>query len=173
MQGKSGAFLAACFGLLALSACESSDPQLMNIRTDKPDEFRILPTKPLQAPADYETLPEPTPGEANLVDPTPRADAIAALGGNAERTVNSGHGGLLRHVSRYGVPADIRKVLAAEDLEWRKTHNGLLLERLFNVNVYYSSYKPQSLDQHRELERLRKLGIWTPSAPPDPEVAVQ
>ena len=60
--------------------------------------------------------------------------------------------------------------LAAEDLEWRRENNGRLLERLFNVNVYYSSYKPMSLDQHLELERLRQMGVWTPSAPPDPEI---
>jgi hypothetical protein len=164
----------AIAGFVALAACSGGDPELMNIKTDTPDEFSVLPTKPLEAPEDYTSLPAPTPGETNLVDPTPQADAVAALGGNPDRlkrgTIFAGEQVLLAHANRYGVPADIRATLAAEDLAWRGENNGRLLERLFNVNVYYSSYKPMSLDQHLELERLRKMGVWTPSAPPDPEI---
>jgi len=120
-------------------------------------------------------LPEPTPGGTNLVDPRPQADAVAALGCNPDRlergTIFAGEQGLLAHAARYGVPADIRTTLAAEDLQWRRDNNGRLLERLFNVNVYYSSYKPMSLDQHIELERLRRMGVWTPTAPPDPQIS--
>jgi hypothetical protein len=100
---------------------------------------------------------------------------VAALGGNPDRlergTIFAGEQGLLAHAARYGVPADIRTTLAAEDLQWRRDNNGRLLERLFNVNVYYSSYKPMSLDQHIELERLRRMGVWTPTAPPDPQIS--
>jgi hypothetical protein len=175
MRGSHGRMILALAGLVALAACESGDPKLMNIRTDSPDEFRVLPTKPLEAPEDYTTLPEPTPGGSNLADPNPQADAVAALGGNPDRVTGNGqiYAGeqtLLGYVGRYGVPGDIREVLAAEDLAWRRENNGRLLERLFNVNVYFDSYKPMSLDQHLELERLRRLGVWTPSAPPDPEV---
>ncbi|RME17118.1 MAG: DUF3035 domain-containing protein [Alphaproteobacteria bacterium] len=172
--GKMGLAFA---GLVALAACAGGEPKLMNIRTDTPDEFRILPTKALEAPADYTTLPEPTPDGTNLADPTPREDAIAALGGNPERLASgriyAGEQSLISYASRYGVPADIRKTLADEDLAWRQSHNGKLLERLFNVNVYFDSYKPMSLDQHLELERLRAKGVWTPTAPPDPQIPVQ
>ncbi len=174
MRGMMGMKLAALVGLAALAACDRGDPELMNIRSDTPDEFSVLPTKPLEAPEDYTTLPEPTPGGTNLVDATPQADAVAALGGNPDRlkpgTIYAGEQPLLAYATRYGVPGDIRATLAAEDLEWRRANNGRLLERLFNVNVYYKSYKSMSLDQHLELERLRRRGIWTPSAPPDPEV---
>lgn len=177
MRGRFGKTLLALVSLAALSACESGDPELMNIRSDTPDEFSILPTKPLEAPENYTALPEPTPGGSNLVDPNPQGDAIAALGGNPDRLtdgrVYAGEQTLVSFASRYGVPADIRTTLAAEDLAWRRENNGLLLERLFNVNVYYSSYKPMSLDQHHELDRLRALGIWTPSAPPDPQIRVE
>ena len=176
MRGMMGIPLAALFGLAALAACDRGDPELMNIRTDTPDEFSILPTKPLEAPEDYTALPEPTPGGANRVDATPQADAVAALGGNPDRlqpgTIYAGEQTLISYATRYGVPADIRDTIAAEDLEWRKTHNGLLLERLFNVNVYYDSYSPMFLDQFLELDRLRAKGVKTPSAPPDPEVKV-
>ena len=173
MRGMLAKRFAALAAFVALAAC-SGDPELMNIKTTTPDEFAVLPTKPLEAPEDYASLPEPTPGGSNLVDPTPKADAVAALGGNPERlergAIYAGEQGLLAHATRYGIPADIRATLAAEDLEWRRENNGRLLERLFNVNVYYSSYKPLSLDQHLELQRLRKMGVWTPSAPPDPQV---
>lgn len=174
MRGMLAMRFVAIAGFSVLAACSGGDPELMNIKTDTPDEFRVLPTKPLEAPEDYTSLPEPTPGGTNLVDATPQADAVAALGGNPDRlergTIYAGEQGLLAHATRYGVPGDIRATLAAEDLEWRRDNNGRLLERLFNVNVYYSSYKPMSLDQHLELERLRQMGVWTPSAPPDPQI---
>lgn len=177
MRGMVGIRFLALAGLAALAACADESPQLMNIKTDTPDEFRILPTKPLESPEDYTLLPTPTPGGTNRVDATPRADAVAALGGNPDRlavgTIHAGEQGLLAHATRYGVPADIRGTLAAEDLEWRRDHNGRLLERVFNVNVYYNSYKPMSLDQHLELQRLRDLGVRTPSAPPDPQIRVR
>lgn len=177
MWGTFGKTVLALAGLAVLVACESDQPELMNIKSDTPDEFRILPTKPLEAPEDYAELPAPTPGGTNLVDPNPRADAVAALGGNPDRLergqIYAGEQALISHAGRYGVAANIRETLAEEDLAWRRDNNGRILERLFNVNVYYSSYKPMSLDQHVELDRLRSAGVWTPSAPPDPEIKVE
>ncbi len=155
---------------VTLSACSEREPRLMNLRADGPDEFTILPTKPLEAPQDYAALPPPTPGGANRTDPTPEADLAEALGGSGAAATHSplraSERGLVAAASRYGVAADIRQVLAAEDLEWRRKRNGRLLERLFNVSVYFRAYQPLALDQYAELERLRALGIWTPSAPP-------
>lgn len=161
--------------VLALSACGRSDdaPQLMNIRstTQGPDEFAILPPKPLEMPEDLAALPEPAPGGVNRTDPTPNADAVAALGGNLRVAggVPSSDSALVGHAGRYGVTAAIRDTLAAEDLEWRRDNNGRLLERLFNVNVYYKAYADQSLDQQAELWRWRRAGARTPSAPPPQE----
>ncbi|MCU0814947.1 MAG: DUF3035 domain-containing protein [Cypionkella sp.] len=159
-----------------VSACGGGDrpPELMNLRssTDGPDEFGILPPKPLQMPEDLAALPEPTPGGINRTDPTPEADAIVALGGNPARGAGL-DGGLLTHVSRFGLNTDIRQTLAAEDLQWRRDNNGRILERLFNVNVYYRAYENMSLDQHAELFRWRQLGVRTPSAPPPQEGETQ
>jgi len=157
--------------MLALSACaRHEDPQLMNVQSNlgSPDEFSILPTKPLEQPSDRTYLPPPTPGGTNRVDPTPQDDAIAALGGNpnATRRGSAGDGALLNHAARNGLDPDIRTELAAEDLEYRRRHNGRVMERAFNVNVYYRSYERMSLDQYAELLRWRRLGIATPSAPP-------
>lgn len=139
----------------------------MNIRsaTQGPDEFGILPPKALELPKDMAALPEPTPGGANLTDPTPKEDAILALGGRPGGGAG-GDAGLINHISRYGVNGSIRNTLAAEDLEWRRDNNGRILERLFNVNVYYKAYSAQSLDQQAELFRWRQRGVRTPSAPP-------
>ena len=158
--------------VLTLSACGDKEPQLMNLKATQsgPDEFSILPTKPLQEPESYKALPAPTPGGANRSDVTPMKDAVAALGGRPDRLdrtgIRSGEAGVVNYASRHGVSGSIRNQLAAEDLEWRRDNKGRLLERLFNVNVYYRAYTNMHLDQNHELERLRRLGVWTPSAPP-------
>ncbi len=172
MRGALGKISVTVAVLLALSACADKEPELMNLRTDGtgPDEFLILPTKPLEAPEDFTNLPEPTPGGTNLADPTPIADAVNALGGDGARATSSelraGEQGIVAHASRFGVTPGIRANLAVEDLEWRRQNDGRLLERLFGVNVYFRAYERMSLDQHLELERLRRLGVWTPAAPP-------
>ncbi|ARE40465.1 Pyruvate/2-oxoglutarate dehydrogenase complex, dihydrolipoamide acyltransferase (E2) component [Rhodovulum sp. P5] len=150
-----------------VAGCSKGDPQLMNVRASNrtPDEFSVLPNKPIEMPKDFAQLPLPTPGAPNRVDPTPEADAIAALGGNAARGVR-GDQGLISHVTRYGVSPSIRQTLAEEDLDYRRRHDGRLLERLFNVNVYFSAYAKQSLDQHAELERWRQVGVRNVGAPP-------
>ena len=160
--------------LMALSACGggNEEPNLLNIsqpRSEGPDEFAVLPSKPLEVPEDLAALPDPTPGGQNRTDQTPQADAIAALGGNpAVLSRASGDGALVAHARRYGTDPNIREDLAAADLEFRRRNDGRLLERLFNVNVYFRAYEEQALDQHRELERLRRAGIRTSAVPPDP-----
>lgn len=159
------------FGVL--SACGGSEePNLLNIsqpRSEGPDEFAVLPTKPLEIPENLAALPEPTPGGSNRTDPTPEADAIAALGGNAAvLSRGSSDGALIAYSRRFGVDPNIRAQLAAADLEFRRRNDGRLLERLFNVNVYFRAYEEMSLDQYRELARLRRAGIRTSAVPPDP-----
>ena len=154
--------------VLGLSACGGSDePQLMNVRSsgNGPDEFGILPPKPLEMPPNLAALPPPTPGGSNITDPTPEADAIIALGGKPGAGVTDA--ALVSYAARNGLSGDIRQVLAAEDLEYRRKNDGRLLERLFDVNVYYKAYQPMALDQHAELARWRRLGLATPSAPPE------
>ena len=152
---------------LALAACSSGDPRLMNLRNTEsgPDEFSILPTEPIAIPADLSTLPPPTPGGVNRTDPDPEGDAIRALGGNPERAAAT-QGDIVAYAARFGTTPDIRGVLAAEDLEFRSRNNGRILERLFGTNVYFRAYRPMSLDRYAELERLRRAGVRTPAAPP-------
>jgi hypothetical protein len=170
--------------LLSLSACggvfgsDEKQPKLMNLRsqTRSPDEFSILPTKPLQMPESLTELPAPTPGGRNITDPTPEADAVAALGGNpavlAQETIPAAHAGLVNYTGRLGRAPEIRQTLAAEDLDWRRRRDGRLLERIFGANVYYRAYKPMSLDQYAELEYWRARGVRNVGAPPE-SVATQ
>ncbi len=159
--------------VLAISACSDSEPRLMNIKATQegPDEFSILPSKPLQEPASYTDLPAPTPGGANITDPTPVKDAVAVLGGKPglvdAQGIRRGETGLLAYAGRKGINGNIRQALASEDEAFREENQGRVLERLFNVNVYFKAYGPMALDQHRELKRLRDRGVWTPSAPPE------
>ncbi len=171
MQANRGALAVAMAAVLALAACGGDKtPNLMNLRSSSngPDEFGILPAKALELPEDLTALPEPTLGGANRTDPTPIDDAIVALGGSprAAGGVPAVDGALVRYGVRYGTAAGIRETLAAEDLEYRRKNDGRLLERIFNVNVYFKAYRKQSLDQQAELRRWRKGGRRTPSAPP-------
>ncbi|GAA5080070.1 DUF3035 domain-containing protein [Roseibacterium beibuensis] len=153
--------------LLALAACSGGTPTLMNLtnREAGPDEFSVVPNEPLQMPDNLRELPAPTPGARNLADPDPEGDAIAALGGNPSRAAR-GSAGLIQHATRFGVSPDIRPTLAAEDEEFRRRNDGRLLERMFGTTVYYRAYRSMSLDQYAELERLRRAGVRTPTAPP-------
>ncbi|MFE3836715.1 DUF3035 domain-containing protein [Pseudogemmobacter sonorensis] len=175
MRARAGVTAVAVVAALALVGCsprgEDGAPLLMNIRSNGPDEFGILPSKPLQMPASLSELPQPTPGGSNRTDPTPEADAIAALGGRPQAAgggVPSADAALFAHAGRFGTESGIRQTLAAEDVDWRRRNPGRLLERLFNVNVYHKAYEAMSLDQHAELARWRARGVRTPSAPPDP-----
>ncbi len=173
MQKVRWGLAVAGVALLALTACGGSnrEPHLMNLRssTDGPDEFSILPPKPLEVPPDLAALPEPTPGGGNLTDQHPLADAIVALGGTAPVTagVPAGDAGLINYAARHGVQSGIRQTLADEDLRYRQTHGGRPLEKLFRVNTYYKAYARYWLDVYAELDRWRAAGVATPSAPPN------
>ncbi len=165
--------LVALAGITVLAACAPEDPSLMNFRrTGTPDEFAIVPALPLQPPPEVAALPPPTPGADNRADPNPEADAVAALGGNPEALARTGvpaaDGGLVNHTSRYGRDPTIRDQLAEEDLAYRQSNRGRILERWFNINRYHDSYRGQTLNQHSELDRFRDAGLRTPAAPPDP-----
>ena len=160
--------------VVAVSACGSGDPRLMNIDAGQttPDEFAILPTKPLSMPPDLAVLPAPTPGGGNITDPTPRADAIATLGGDPGAMVDQGIGAsdqaLVGYAGRAGVRPEIRQELALADLAWRRRHAPRPLERLFNSNVYLRAYSRMSLNPHAEQLRWQRAGASTPAAPPPP-----
>ena len=148
---------------ISLSACKGG-PQ------KGPDEFGVLPTKPLEYPKYLATLPEPNARGINRADKRPLEDGVLALGGKAERlnstNISQGESALITAVGRYGVSADIRNVLSDEDAEFRKQNKGKVLERWVGSDIYTRRYKDYRLDEYAELLRLRKLGVRTPTAPP-------
>ena len=151
---------------ISLSACEGGSKK-------GPDEFSVLPTKPLEIPEDLATLPTPNATGINRADKRPIEDGVVALGGSAARlnanTVSSSEAALINAAGRHGVTADIRNIVAAEDAEFRKRNKGRVLERWVGTNVYNLRYKQQRLDEFAELARLRRLGVRTPTAPPKGE----
>ncbi|MBU3029144.1 DUF3035 domain-containing protein [Paracoccus marinaquae] len=153
-----------------LSAC-SGDPHLMNIESgqNSPDEFAILPTKPLTMPPDLAVLPTPTPGGANITDPTPQADAVAALGGNpaqlADQGIAASDQALVVYTGRLGTDPAIRTQLAVADLQWRSRNSRRPLEALFGTSVYLRAYRPMTLDPAAEQLRWQRAGARTSTSP--------
>ena len=170
MQAAKGRAIIAIATMMTLASCGGDGmPHLRNLHSGQgPDEFAIVPPKPLSMPESLADLPEPTPNGANRTDATPLDDAAIALGGKPQASggIPAGDSALYAHAARFGVEAGIRTTLASEDLEWRRDNNGRILEKLLNVNVYYKAYTKQRLDQQAELRSWRKKGVKTPSAPP-------
>ena len=168
--------LLATLGLaLSLAAC-SGDGGLRELDSNKagPDEFDVLPLKPLAEPDSYTTLPVPTPGGVNRADVQPNADAVVALGGRPSALAESGgipssDAALVRQAGRYGTTPDIRAELAEADAAFRKRQARFTNIRLVPVDRYAQAYRRETLDPYAEAERFRKLGIRTPAAPPSGE----
>ncbi len=151
----------------ALTGCGKSELRLFEERKNAPDEFLLLPAGALEDPADYTTLPSPTPGGSNLTDRDPQAEAIAALGGNAAAAGSSGDSALLTATNRYGVQGDIRQELSEEDEKLRKRNAFLINLKLFPTDKYAEIYEKQTLDAEEAAIVFQNAGIPTPNAPFD------
>ena len=155
--------LVCSFGLVA---CEGGGGSI------GPDEFGLLPTKPLEQPEDYSYLPTPTKGGPNRVDQNPDKDAVLALGGQPSRLEGGrifvSEQALVTAASRYGVDGNIREELATEDAQLLKTRGARLLERLSGHSDTFRAYKRYVLDAEEEAARLRGLGIKTPTPTSEP-----
>ncbi|MDF1856675.1 DUF3035 domain-containing protein [Pseudooceanicola sp.] len=161
--------------LPALAACSGSDRERdISMRSFQnvggPEEFAILPSRPLEKPTSYASLPEPTPGGGNRADLTPKKDAVAALGGRASALdpsgVPSSEGALVNYASRQGRDPAIRATLAKEDEDFRSRQSRFTKIRLFKVDRYYHAYRREILDPQTIANRYRRAGAPTPTAPP-------
>ncbi len=159
--------------VVALGGCSQKGLRLLTPPGPGPDEFLVLPVKPLTAPKDYSALPAPTPGGSNLVDPTPNADAVAALGGRASALQQTGvpasDGALVAQASRYGVPANTRASLAASDAKFRDRRRRGGRIRLFPVDRYEQAYRKNALEPFSITRLFRRKGFGTPTSPPQKE----
>lgn len=164
MRGTILAGLAA----LSLTACGSaSHLHSFGNAGAGPDEFAILPTRPLEMPKSFAALPAPTPGGTNLADPNPVGDALAALGGHegAGAAIPAADAGLVSAADRYGVDPAIRATLAQEDAAMR-ARRGRLGILSGSGDRYYRIYAGMALDAYAELARFQSMGVHVPSAPP-------
>ena len=64
---------------VGLAACSGGPLHELVKPGEGPDEFQIVPGKPLQAPETYADLPAPTPGGVNLTDQQPLEQGANAL----------------------------------------------------------------------------------------------
>jgi len=172
MRKRIAMLLMAAIGLSACGGYER-DITLRNIQppSSGPDKFAILPSKPLQSPANFTELPAPTPGGANLTDQNPLGDGVAALGGQPDRLVNKGipgsDGALVRAASRHGVEPGVREALAAQDEDFRRRKSRFTKIRIVRQDLYNKVYKRETLNAQRELSRYRATtGVRTPTSPP-------
>lgn len=159
-----GLMLAACSG-------DGQAPELRNLQPPGkgPDEFSVLPGKKLETPGDLSALPQPAPGQGNRTDQDPTADAVAALGGRPDAAtgpVPARDGALVEHARRKGVSEGIRRVLAAEDADFRRRRGRFTQIKIASTDRYRQAYKPMLLDPYAELQKFRQMGVQTPSAPP-------
>ncbi|MGX9352741.1 DUF3035 domain-containing protein [Shimia sp. W99] len=158
--------------VLGLAACGSDKGvRVLSSNGEGPDEFRIVPGKPLTQPKDYAALPAPTPGQGNITDQDPLGDAAVALGGSAKarnntQGIGSSDGALVNYASRKGRDGNIRQTVGAEDAEFRRKRGRFTNIRIVKEDRYNEIYKREHLDYYPEWWRWRKAGAKTPAAPP-------
>jgi hypothetical protein len=152
--------------LFFIAACSSDDARLRDLYDvgTGPEEFAVLPSKPLIIPSNLRELPVPDETVENLADPTPKRDLIEKLGGSIDETKSAPKKDrdLLNYVSRAGVNSNIREELAEEDRKFLRRMRVLTGVKLFRVDRYNQVYRKMTLSAPKELERWRSLGIRTP-----------
>ena len=153
--------------LFLLTACSSDNARLRDLYDagTGPEEFAVLPSKPLKIPNNLKNLPVPDLAVGNLADPTPKRDLIEMLGGSIDdaKSIPERDENLLNYVSRTGVDTNIREELAEEDRKFLRRMGVLTSVKLFRVDRYNQIYRKMTLSASKELERWRSLGIRTPS----------
>lgn len=154
----------AALSLSALSACSGLDVrEELGLNASGPDEFLVVRNRDLEVPADLPTsvdaLPEPTLGGPNRADPTPLADAAAALGGfdtpgSGTGAASAAEDALLVAAGAGSADPNVRAQLEAEAADAEDDIR--LLDGLLGTD----RESAEALDAAAEAERLaREAGI--------------
>ncbi|MEX0370104.1 MAG: DUF3035 domain-containing protein [Tateyamaria sp.] len=164
--------LIACtmIAVTLLAACENQGLRQITPRGDGPDEFLIVPAKPLEQPESFAALPTPTPGGTNRTDQRPIEESTAALGGrrtSPNAPIPGSDGALVNHVSRFGREANIRATLAEADAAFRGRQSRLTQIRIVREDVYNQAYRRQALDPVKTARAFQRAGVPTPNPPPN------
>lgn len=158
---------------VSITACGSGNSVFdkngnFKIKDAGPDEFSIIPTKPLEIPEDTVTLPEPTLGSKNRVDVEPELDAIVALGGKPERLesdlIANDEQALIAAASRNGVSGNIREQIAADAKVVERKKRPNVFQRIIGHTSRVKAFESEAIDPSAETHRLRRQGVRTPSA---------
>lgn len=157
----------------SLSACNrdgNSGRKLVNLRQSAvaPDEFLVVPQKPLETPADLSSLPTPVPGAESRVTIDFEDNLLRALGGRPQSggSVPAADLALVNAArANSGATEGIREVMRAEDQAFREAR-AARIERLAKKRKAVTIYDPMLLDPISEVARLQALGVKTPAVPP-------
>lgn len=159
----------ALIAVLTLAACENKGLRQVQSLGSGPDEFIIVPAKPLETPESFSALPQPTPGGVNRTDQRPLDDAIAQLGGqrgSPTAPIPGNDAALVNHTSRFGREANIRATLATADAEFRRRQARFTQFRLFTQDTYAIAYRREAISPGAVARQFQRAGIPTPTAPP-------
>ena len=151
--------------VLVLAGCGNTNLRKMESDDKGPEEFTVVPLKPLEQPSDYAALPKPENAAPSITDPTPIADAITALGGTVDSRnttrVPSSDKALIQRTDRFGTTPNIRAMLALEDAQFRENTTTLFQPR----DLYSQLYEAETLDAFAELQKFQAAGVTTPAVP--------
>ncbi|MGB1033894.1 MAG: DUF3035 domain-containing protein [Primorskyibacter sp.] len=155
--------------MLSLAACTAREGERTLTKFSKsrePEEFSILPRKPLSLPPSMRDLPAPDTSTGNRSDQTPLSDAVSALGGRAtaDGARPTSDSALIAAAGRFGNDPTIRTRLAAEDEVFRGSTR--FTWQITRTNRYLRVYESQRLNPYAALDAFRKAGVSTPTAPP-------
>lgn len=159
----------ALVAVTVLAACESKGLREIQPRGNGPDEFIIVPAKPLEAPESFSALPQPTPGGVNRTDQRPLEESVVLLGGqrgSPNAPIPSADAALVNHTARFGREANIRATLAEADAQFRKRQARFSQIRILPEDRYARAYRREAIEPNRVADQFRRAGIPVPTNPP-------
>lgn len=157
----------------SLSACNRNSGNgrpLLNLRQSAiaPDEFLVVPQKPLETPASLAVLPTPDPGAKARVMIDFESNLLEALGGRpmSDGAIPASDGAFVKAArAGSGTTDGIRDLLRAEDQAFRDDRAGRI-ERFAKKRKAVMIYDPMLLDPVAEAARMQALGVKIPAVPP-------
>lgn len=154
-----GAVLALVLASVLLAGCgDNSVQRTLGILRQGPDEFKVLPTRPLEIPAS-DVLPVPDPNAPARVVSDPLSIARKALGAPkaGSGTPSSVEVSLLNRLGAANPPAGIRETVE-QDLKAQAEEDTLLVHDILGVTEARAR-AASILVTSEEVERLRGLGV--------------
>ncbi len=142
-------------GLLALSACDSTQEQL-GLNKKAPDEFQVLRRAPLEMPPNYALRP-PAPGSERPQEQEMATQAAQAVFGGealvAPVSADSGEAFLLQQAGASLADPNIRRMVDSESADFEDA-NEPVIDKLLGIGD--DTPKASVVDAEKEAERLRQ-----------------